>query len=461
MVLAGAVLRVWGLVGWDMWTDEVQTLRMAERGAFWFGPMYSTAPVNFWLTGWSVDLLGADALGLRAVPALSGVLTVALLFPVARRWVSDRAALFATALLAFSFWHVAWSQTGRHFALQTLLVLGGLHGFLLYWKEGRKSGLALMAVSLLAALFTHSSSGFYVAALLLVVAVRVIGEVVKAPDVAAGLRALWPRAGLAALVLGVLLVVYLPIYLGVGSYLLENRSAWNPPWNIVGSLGFYLPPVLVAFATGGAFHLWGRDRPLAVTLVSLAVVPAALLTAASFLTIASAAYALPSLLALVILAGAACDALLNAASGRRAAVVCAGLVVAGLFLTEARDLGEYYLFENGLKPRWSEAADYVRAHRRTGERVWADEGDVARYYLGEEGVTWMNRYPGAGPEGRGDWFILYLEDRPDLAWMLRPAVRADALPPGARFKALFPLRYGPKDRTLMVLHRPAHEEEQR
>lgn len=457
IILAGAVLRVAGLTGWDMWTDEVQTLRMAASGEFWFGPMYRTAPINFWVTGLAVDLLGADELGLRAVPALAGIVTLPALFFAARTWVSDRAALLGTAVLAFSFWHVAWSQTGRHFALQTLLVLGALHGFLVYWREGRRIGLGLLAALSLAAMFTHSSSGFYVAALLFVVFVFGVREVRAAGDLGAGLESLWPRPALAGLVLTGVLVVYLPIYFGVGSYVLETRSAWNPPWNIVGSLGFYVTPVVTGFAAGGAFHLWRRDRLVSGTLVSMVVVPAVLLAVASGITIASAAYCLPSMVAVSVLAGAGCDGLLRAASGGTVRSLGASLIVAALFFSQGEDLVEYYFFQNGLKPRWIEATEYVEERRDPGEVVWAAEGDVAGYYLGSEGVRWTGDAPEASrPDGEdppGAWFILYLQSRPDLGAMMAPTLEADELPPGARFEALFPARYGPKDRTLVVLHR--------
>ena len=456
ILLVGIALRVVNLGAWDMWTDEVQTLWMAESGEFWFGPMYRTAPINFWLTGWAVNLLGADELGLRAMPALSGIVTVALLFPVARRWLSDRAALLAVAVLALSFWHVAWSQTGRHFALQTLFVLGAVHGFLLYWREGSRLGLGLLAALSLAALFTHSSSGFYVGALLLVVLLAVVREVRAARDVASGLRSAWPRPAAAGLVLAGALALYLPIYLGVGAYVLETRGAWNPPWNILGSLGFYVTPVVAAFAAGGAFHLWASKRDVALTLVSLAGVPVVLLTVASGITIASAAYCLPSMVAVAMLAGAGADGLLRAASGRRGAFLAAVLVVAGLFLTQSVDLAEYHLFQNGLKPRWSEAARYVEERREPGEPVWAAEGDVARFYLGDDGVHWMGEYRNrseAAADDEAAWFVLYLQSRPELDAMLNPTLRSTDFPPGAEFEALFPVHYGPKNRTLVVLHR--------
>lgn len=458
VLVAGAAVRMLHLGTWDMWTDEVQTLRMARAGEFWFGPMYSTAPINFWLTGWTVDLLGADEIGLRAAPFLAGVLTLVLFYPAFRRWIGDRGAVLGTAVLALSFWHVAWSQTGRHFALQTLWVLGAIWGFLRYREAGRRSALVLTAVFLLGALFTHSSSGFYVVALLAVVALDAIRELSSDETSGQGLGTLRSRTKMAGGVLLGLIVIYLPIYFGVGAFLLEARSAWNPPWNIVGSLGFYVTPVVVAFAAGGTFFLWRRDRGVALTLVSVAIVPLVLLTVASGITIASSAYCLPSMLAFAALAGAGCEGLLRATSERRAAFLGSAAIVAALFAVQATDLVEYHFFQNGLKPRWTEATDYVREHREPGERVWAAEGDVAEYYLGEEDVGWLGEYrTGADSLPRsatdGTWFIVYLRERPDLGAMTSPALRAEEFPEGGEFRALFPVHYGPKNRTLVVLYR--------
>lgn len=458
LVLAvGVAARALHLGAWDMWTDEVQTLRMAASGEFWFGPMYSTAPINFWVTGWAVELLGADEIGLRIVPFLSGSLTLAFFFTVFRRWLGDRGALLGTTVLALSFWHVAWSQTGRHFALQTLWMLGAIWGFLRYWEDERKVGLAAAAVCLLGALFTHSSSGFYVVALLAVVALDALRRW-KSLEVSGAGFALRSRTKVAGTVLLGLIAIYLPIYFGVGAFLLEARSAWNPPWNIVGSLGFYVTPVVVAFAAAGAFSLWKRSRQITLTLVSVAILPPVLLAVASAITIASAAYCLPSMLAVAALAGAGCDGLLRAASDDGAAFLGAAVVVAGLFLAQAEDLVEYHFFQNGLKPRWVEATRYVEEHREPGEEVWAAEGDVAEYYLGSEDVGWLGEYRSSADSlrrgtGSGSWFITYLQATPDLGAMSAPVLRRGEFPEAAKFRALFPVHYGPKNRTLVVLYR--------
>jgi len=78
--------------------------------------MYSTAPVNFWLTAASVRVFGANELGERFPSFLAGVLTLALFFVTFRSPLGDRAPILGTLFLSLSIWHVFWSQVGRHFA---------------------------------------------------------------------------------------------------------------------------------------------------------------------------------------------------------------------------------------------------------------------------------------------------------------------------------------------------------
>lgn len=454
VVLGAVVLRWANLGGWDLWTDEVQTLWVSSSGEFKEGPLYRTAPLNFIVTGWAVEMLGERILAARVVPFLAGSLTVAIYYPVMKRWLGGRAALFGTLALSLSFWHVGWSQTARHFALEVLLLLGALHGFLLYWREGSRVGLAAMAVLLLASLFTHSSAGFVLVAMVVFLAAQWLLARAKG-DTGGTLKRNDRRRLVALAACAVVLAVYLPVYLQVGSYLLENKRAWNPPYNILGSLTFYVSPVLALFGLAGVGYLKAEGDDLWLLLLSVAVVPPLLVSTAGAFTISTGAYALPAMLAVAALVGVTADRLLETRAARRSAVVGAALVAVP-FLSEAYALAHYYSVWNGLKPRWGEAVAYVESHRRPDEGLWAAEGDVAQYYAGLGRADWVGRY-GAGAEadttGQNEapagWFAVYLDPSPG------PLSAGDALagarvPSGASVRAIFPLHYGAKDRTIVV-----------
>lgn len=454
ILTAGAALLRWiGLESWDVWTDEVQTLWVSASGEFREGPMYRTAPLNFWVTGGTTRWLGVDIVAARLPSFAFGVATVGLFYLLSRRWLGERPARFAAVLLALSFWHVYWSQNARHFALQTLLLLLALHGFCLWFREGRRVGLVWLSLPLLAALFTHSSSGFYGGALGLF-AVGAGAAALRGPEGAAAPA--FRRALVAAIAVGVPLLLYAPVYLSVGRYLLEYKTAWNPPWNVAGSLAFYVPPYLALPALGGALYLARERSALAPLLLLFGAVPAVLVVAAAQFTIASGAYCLTSLLAVAALAGVACDRLLGSAQDAVGRWALATLVAA-FFVAAANDLAHYYLFWNGLKPRWHELTQRVAAERRPDEVLVAADGDAAVYYLGEKDNDWLRERfqqragaPDAWDEDTGGvWYAIYWT--PSLLPGYDPRL-LEHLRERTRLVDLYPLHYGAKSQTLALFH---------
>ncbi len=453
-VLAIAVaVRLRNLATWDMWADEVQTLWMSETGTFAFGPTYRTAPLNFLLTGFAIWLFGSSQLSLRIVPFLCGVLTVALMYRLFQRWIGRRAALLAMLTLGLSMWHVYWSQTARHFALQTLFVLLAVHAFLTYWRSERRTALLAACACLALSLFVHSSSGFVVAALL----AFVLGSWVlnRRAEATAPRLSTRKHAWAATALLG-LIIAYLPIYFTVGRYLRDYTVAWNPPWNVAGSLAFYVPPWLALAAAAGATLLaYEGERDLAALMATLLVVPMALVTLASAFTIASAAYALSTVVPLAALVGVAGDRAL-AAGNTMARRWTARIAVAAIVLSQANDLLHYHTFYHGLKPRWQAALAYVARHREASELVLASEGDVAQYYLGRSNVEWFDRHAsetnGANATAsstHGVWYVVYVSETDPLAI---PAAHLESVRMHSTLRALFPLHYGAKDRTIGVFY---------
>ena len=107
------------LISRDFITDEGWWAHNA-RNAFFYGHwriddhnagLYSGFLYNAFVLG-AFKLFGAGLWTVRLVPALSGWLTLLVLFLLVRREVSMRAALLATGLLGFSNLHIMYSRTG-------------------------------------------------------------------------------------------------------------------------------------------------------------------------------------------------------------------------------------------------------------------------------------------------------------------------------------------------------------
>lgn len=444
LLAVAALLRWINLSSWDMWTDEVQTLWTAQSGYFIEGPMYVTAPINFFLTMVSVRVFGADEFGLRFFPFVFGVLTVGVFAWFARDWIGDRAALIGAALLTIDPWHVGWSQTGRHFALQTLLLLCATHFLHKGWIGRRPAHLWLSAGFAALALFTHSSSMFYVSGF---IAFFGIGWLQARFRVAVRPAADYMRGAIPFLLI---MMVYLPIFFGVARYLLGNKEAWNPPWNIIGSLEFYLSPYLIFGGVAGALLLWRERRDLWLLLSLVIGLPVLLVTAASSVTIASAAYCLAVLPLLLALVAKTADWILDVARDRGVFLAGAALVL-GLILARGSDLAHYYLVYNGFKPRWHEVTEYVTDRMQPGDTFYAAEGDVPQYYLGRGEARWVDLELVQSPLEPGAWYAVYVSGGPFPGDVTETYRR---LSDWAELKEIFPLHYGAKDRTIAVFRAP-------
>lgn len=453
VLLLAVGLRMLKLSTWDMWTDEVHTLWNSHTGQWLDGPMYRTAPINFFLTKLAIQIFGPNELGSRIVPFLSGVILVAFMYILFRRWIGRRAALFSMLVVTLSVWHIFWSQAARHFSLEMLFLLGAIHGFLVYRQEGKWYGLVLSAVLFLAAMFTHSSAGIYLAAMLTFVAGSVIADYLPGRPKEEGDAARTKKDLVALASFAVIFAVYLPIYLTIGHYILANRTPWNPPWNILGSILFYLPPYFSLPAAAGAVFLGGERNRIGYLLLCLIVVPVLLVTAASVFTIASGSYCLPSLIAVAALAGVAFDRLLDMARSSRR-VLYASILVGAVFAMQATECALYFTYYNGLKPRWKEACSIVAGSMGKNEILLASEGDVARFYIGDVRAEWFGKYSrqiGSAdfpPSGvKGVWYAIYLSDSSILR--TRDEVLRRILD-RSKLVALLPVHYGAKDRTIGV-----------
>ena len=442
IICLGAALRWYHLADWDMWNDEVDTLWIAEWGEYAEGPMYSTAPVNFWLTTASARVFGSNEIGARFPSFLAGVLTLALFFVTFRTALGDRAAILGTLFLCLSMWHLFWSQVGRHFSPQTLFILLGIYFLLKYWEGGRPILVWLGAAATAVAMATHSSAFFFLAAFVAVLGsgflASLVGRAERTPRQ-------YLKAGIPFLLL---LLAYLPVLFVVGRYIVQNKVAWNPPYGIIASYLFYLNPVFLFFALGGFLILLKRRDELSWLLAGLIVVPLALVLYSTTRTISSASYILATILPVAALFGVAADWLLTAGTdrGHRWATV---VIVVGLFVAQSWDLAHYYFVYNGLKPRWKDAMAYVEERRDADDAVYAAEGQVADFYLGSGEAGWLGMDEvNAAPEP-GAWYIDFMSMGP-MPDDLNPRFRE--LLGKTRVMKVLPLHYGAKNRTLVIFH---------
>jgi len=127
-LLAGAV-RFFRLGEWSLWADEVFTVRDALR----FPAELTINPIPYACVAGAFRLLGVSEWAARLVPALVGTLSVPVVAAFGGRLFERRTGWLAALFVAFSPWHLFWSQNARHyvftFLFASLAALAFYEGF--------------------------------------------------------------------------------------------------------------------------------------------------------------------------------------------------------------------------------------------------------------------------------------------------------------------------------------------
>ncbi|HKV71487.1 MAG TPA: glycosyltransferase family 39 protein [Gemmatimonadales bacterium] len=425
VLVAATVLRFWHLGAWSMWVDEGMTYLRAKSGILNDqGPMYATAPLNFLVTRWIIVHEGASLFWLRFFPAFCGVAGVGAVLWSGYRLSGPVGSIAAGALVALSPWHIDWSQNARHFSAVFLFAVVAVTAFYEYWESGRLRWLVTAFVAAALGLLTHSSTVFVIAAMGVYAACLVVlpgfrpGIVTRSKVIASGVF-------FVALIGG-----YAPVAMTVSKYLGAHKTAWNPPSNVAESVIYYVGALELAMAV--LIGVWAlvRKRRAGLVLLCWLIVPIACVVLAAFKTISSGAYALPSLAAAALLLGTLAEETWAQGAGARtmAALVAAGIAAQLLLRT-----GLYLTAEQGNRPPWDEAVRWVAATAKPGEPIYASEGVVLGYYLGDDARgLWLDHWHPPAPGGT-QWLLVLAGDgtidTPPLAAFVHESCRVvDVLP---------------------------------
>src|SRR5687768_7349691 len=121
LLALGLLIRVWHLSGQSLSHDEVTELLIARRG---ISDIIHTTdglpPLYNLLLHASLSLFADDVAG-RSLSVLFGMLSIYVVWLLAREIGGDRIGLWTALLIAVSPLHIWYSQEGRAYALYLLL----------------------------------------------------------------------------------------------------------------------------------------------------------------------------------------------------------------------------------------------------------------------------------------------------------------------------------------------------
>ena len=111
--------------------DEMLVALQAEEIQHGARPVYIDAiyeePLYHYLAALSFSLFGTHLFTLRVVSLALGLLTIPVVYALARHMMAERAALLAAALYALSFWALMYSRLGLRLVAFPLLLMLGLY----------------------------------------------------------------------------------------------------------------------------------------------------------------------------------------------------------------------------------------------------------------------------------------------------------------------------------------------
>ncbi len=166
IVGVAAGLRVYGLDG-GLWYDEI--LMHVQYASKSFGEIFTTYDsqnqhfLYTLLARLAIDVFGDTAWALRLPAVLFGVSSVVALYMFSREVASAGEALLATALLAFSYHHVWFSQNARGYTGVLFWALLSSAFLLRALGDGRRRWWVLYAGAAALGVYTHMTMVFMIA----------------------------------------------------------------------------------------------------------------------------------------------------------------------------------------------------------------------------------------------------------------------------------------------------------
>jgi hypothetical protein len=408
VILVGIALRFYNLGRWSFWGDEyitvmrVQTLDQLSL---------TQRSLSLILTGWAMELFGVSEWSARLVPSVFGILTIPVLYLLARRMFNRQVALFASAFLAISPWHLYWSQNARFYTALLLFSMLGLFLFYLGLEENRPW---YLVASLF--FFGLSFSERPIGAFFVLVAALYIALLWCLPSFKLPPGAHWRN----------LLIFIIPGVIG-GSIILfqfpgiSDPARWasnfgfvnnNPLWILAGVVYYLGIPLLVA-AAGGAYFLLRRNSRPGLLLALAFAIPLGLIMVISLFQYTANRYVFIVLPAVALLAAVGVWELLrqNLGSARPVAVA----LVLTLFVAPLGENALYNVYQNGNRDDWKGAFAWIEEHKEPGDLVITTHRDLADYYLEEKTIGFRRTNIQQLADGQERlWFIVDLTT-PSLA----------------------------------------------
>ena len=374
ITLVAAVLRFYKLGTWSFWGDEIFSVGFREDG---FNYSFLRRSLAGSMIHFATTTLGTSEWSARLFPALIGMISVPILYFPIKRLFGASVALLASGLLAVSPWHLYWSQNARFYSLLLLFYTLALLYFAIGLEEDRPWFLLLSMIFLGLAAKERLVALFFIPVVLSYLFLLKILSI----DNPLRQRLRYPLAFVA---LGAVLSLFFvfPYIQNLNQWLVGFGGPNNSPfWILAGTVSYVSLPVVCIGAVGALYFLLNKNR--AILLVSLsATIPLVLMAGIALFHYSANRYVFIILTSWTLLAALAVKELFTHLKGHLR-IFPVGLVCL-LFIVLIKEDFLYYQYQNGNRPDWKDAFQFVQSHKGPGEIILSGNRELGDYYSQEK-----------------------------------------------------------------------------
>jgi 4-amino-4-deoxy-L-arabinose transferase-like glycosyltransferase len=176
-LLLSSFLRIYHLGYSSFWIDEGYTinasLSILEKGIPLLdsGKFYNQGLLYNYLTAGSIKVFGFDPFSpwsTRVPSLIFGLLSILAVFFLVKELFNKNIAFLPSFILAFSSWHIAWSQQARGYTSLQFFIILSLY-FLWKWlKDSKSSNFIFFTLSFVCAYLSHNLAFIFIPSFLII-----------------------------------------------------------------------------------------------------------------------------------------------------------------------------------------------------------------------------------------------------------------------------------------------------
>lgn len=423
-------MRFYKLGEWSYWIDEIATINRVQLP---LGELATSINTNLSsiLTNIALSTLGVNEWSARLAPAVLGIITIPVAYFPIKAVFKAKTAMIAVLLIAFSPWHLFWSQSSRFYTSLVLFYFLAMFAFYYGLEKDRLTYILLGLVFFAFAFQERFLSLLLVPVLLLYI--LVVRWSFFDPPKGLNRRNLLPLAAVG--LVGLLVVIYDGIqYSTSGSSAILTELGWffarpiDDPFRlgmfILLSLGI---PVVVLGTFSGGFLISKRSRAGLFFSIG-ALLPVILILIANPFMFTEARYVFVTLPCWIILAAAGIQSIFSVSPGESQLLGWAVLLIVVVSSLSSHLL--YYTANHGDRYDWESSFNFVERREEDGDVLVSTRPQIGAYYYPEV----IESYQEMGPEdietgGGRYWFVVDSEkiwdNREMKEWLEENAVILD------------------------------------